>query len=279
MSYKTILVHLTDMRRQANLVDVATSVAGQDNARLVGLCVVPPIVVIAGAEGGPPVIIEEHRTAYRSQMARLRDSFEAATRAQTYQAEWREADPGYADAATLIIDQGRSADLIIAIQTDPEWQYSAQLEAPERLVLESGRPVLLIPKSGTFSSPAKRVVVAWNGKREAARAVFDALPLLQQAKDVVVLWVDPQKDGDMAGDLPGVDICQALDRHGVNCETTQTIRPSTDVGDALLSAVRSHAADLLVMGCYGHSRLREFVFGGASRYVLQHMLVPVLMSH
>ena len=109
--------------------------------------------------------------------------------------------------------------------------------------------------------------------------MFDALPLLKKASEVIVVWINPQEDGEAAGDLPGVDICTALARHGVQCEATQNIRPSANVGATLLSTVKNNAADMLVMGCYGHSRLREFVFGGATRHVLESMTVPVLMAH
>ena len=279
MSYKTILVHLADVRRQEDLLETAVTLARQNNAHLIGLCVLPPIMVIPGGDSGPAIVIEEHRTVFRADMAKLRAGFEAATNGQSFPAEWFEADAGYGKTVDIVIDRGRTADLLVAAQPDPEGAAASQLDAPERLVIESGRPVLLVPLTGRQTAAGKRVVVAWNGRREAARAVFDAMPLLKQADEVIVLWVNPQNEGDAAGDLPGVDICRALARHGVKCSATQNIRPAADVGNTLLSTVKSQGGDLLVMGCYGHSRLREFVFGGATRHVLQHMDVPVLMSH
>ena len=198
---------------------------------------------------------------------------------QTFASEWREADAAYDSAVTQLLEHGRCADLIVTSQKDSEWLYSEALEEPDRLVVESGRPVLLLPKSGEIHDFGKRIVVAWNGLREAARAVFDALPLLKKAGEVIVVWINPQEDGETAGQLPGIDICTTLARHGVKCEATQNIRPSADVGETLLSTVKNNAADLLVMGCYGHSRMLEFVFGGATRHVLHHMAVPVLMAH
>ena len=279
MSYKTILVHMADVRRQPALLGTAVTLARQNNAHLVGLCVLPSIIVVPGGESGPAIVIEEHRTAFRADMTKLRAGFEAATKGQSFPAEWCEIDARYDPVVNAVIDHGLTVDLIVAAQPDPKGAASNQLDAPERLVIESGRPVLLVPHAGRQTTPAKRVVVAWNGRREAARAVFDAMPLLQQADEVIVLWVNPQKEGDAAGDLPGVDICRALARHGVKCSATQNIRPSADVGNTLLAAVKAQGGDLLVMGCYGHSRLREFVFGGATRHVLKHMDVPVLMSH
>jgi nucleotide-binding universal stress UspA family protein len=112
-----------------------------------------------------------------------------------------------------------------------------------------------------------------------ARAVFDALPLLQRAKEVRVIWVNPQSEGELVQDIPAADICTALARHGVKCEATQAVQPRTNVGQTLLAQAKDCAADLLVMGCYGHSRLREFVLGGASEHILRHMSIPVLMAH
>jgi nucleotide-binding universal stress UspA family protein len=102
---------------------------------------------------------------------------------------------------------------------------------------------------------------------------------LRRAREVKVVWVNPQRESDVAGDVPAADICTALARHGVKCEATEAVRPHANVGQTLLQQVQSQGADLLVMGCYGHSRFREFVLGGASEHVLRHMTVPVLMSH
>jgi nucleotide-binding universal stress UspA family protein len=280
MFYKTVLVHLHDARRAKSVLGAAVPLARNHGSHLIGLAVVPPVIVIPSVDAGASaVVIEEHRTAYRAEMAALKAMFEEATRDQTFAAEWREVDAAYDDATRIVTEHGRCCDLVIASQKDAEWPYSEQLEAPDQLVIECGRPVLLVPKTYEPSEIGRRVVVAWNGRREATRAVFDALPLLQAAQDVIVVWVNPQQEGEKAGDLPGFDICAALARHGVRCEATQNIRPSVDIGNTLLDTVKAQAADLLVMGCYGHWRVREFVFGGASRHVLEHMVVPVLMSH
>ncbi len=125
----------------------------------------------------------------------------------------------------------------------------------------------------------ERVLAAWNARREAARAVFDALPILQRAKEVRVVWVNPQSERELAQDIPAADICAALARHGVQCQAVEEERPHIGVGETLLACAKDYEADLLVTGCYGHTRLREFVFGGASRHVQEHMSIPVLMSH
>jgi nucleotide-binding universal stress UspA family protein len=126
----------------------------------------------------------------------------------------------------------------------------------------------------------ERVLVAWNAAREAARAAYDALPILQRAREVRVVRVNPQSEREPAQDLPASDICAALARHGVRCGAApEQIAPSTGVGETLLACAQDWKADLLVMGCYGHTRLRELILGGASRHVLSRMTIPVLMSH
>jgi nucleotide-binding universal stress UspA family protein len=120
------------------------------------------------------------------------------------------------------------------------------------------------------------VLVAWNGSREAARAAHDALPLLQQADQVHVLAINPGAD---AGDIPTAEISQHLARHNVRVEASQLVAKDLDVGDVLLSRAADLGSDLIVMGAYGHTRLRETILGGATKHLLAHMTVPVLMSH
>jgi nucleotide-binding universal stress UspA family protein len=152
---------------------------------------------------------------------------------------------------------------------------------PPVVIIPTGMPGA--PDTMVIEGPQRdvgdRVLVAWNAHREAARAVFDALPLLQRVREVRVIWVNPQSEGELVQDIPAADICTALARHGVKCEATQAVQPHTNVGQTLLAQAKDCAADLLVMGCYGHSRLREFVLGGASEHILRHMSIPVLMAH
>jgi nucleotide-binding universal stress UspA family protein len=123
------------------------------------------------------------------------------------------------------------------------------------------------------------VVIAWNSAREAARAVHDAMPLLIAAEAVTVLTIDPREGPQGHGELPGADISLHLARHGVKAQVERTVSADLPVGEVLLSRLADLGADLLVMGAYGHSRMRELLLGGATRSLLQSMTVPVLMSH
>jgi nucleotide-binding universal stress UspA family protein len=284
MSYKTILVHLNDEHRLPGLLAAAIGIAKSESAHLVGLSVLPPIIIIPGIEGDGGTVIDDHREAYRGAMVRMHSAFAAAVQKDPgLSHEWVELDCENENplgiAGTVAVKAARCADLVIAARDNPSWSLSGHLDLAEPLVLESGRPVLVIPGTSSSQAVPKRIVVAWNGRREAARAAFDALPFLQKAEAVNVVWIDHERDNIDAKDRAGMDLCAALARHGVRCEAST--RPSSrgDAGAALLATVDALDADLLVMGCYGHSRLREMILGGASRHVLQHARVPVLMSH
>jgi nucleotide-binding universal stress UspA family protein len=278
--YKTVLIHLNDERRAGQLIDAAAHIADRHSAHLIGLFVVPPSVVgpftrVAGR------LVQGGRQAFRDEASRIRAAFEVATAGRPVVAEWRTIEPSHdhPGCAEAVIEQARAADLVVTSQSDPSWEYSVLLDFPERLALESGRPTLVVPHAGRFPHWGRRVLVAWNGKREAARAVFDALPVLKEAEAVRVLWVNPGNEPGASTGLTAVEIAAALARHGVKCETAQSVTAGLEVSDDLLSRLADFGADLLVMGCYGHSRFREMVLGGASRGILAHATVPVMMSH
>jgi nucleotide-binding universal stress UspA family protein len=279
MSYKTILLHCNDQRRIARLLSPALALADRFQSHLIGLSVVPPISVITnGAIDAPPIIIDAHCELYRQENAVMRRQFEEAIAGKSLTAEWRDADAGPFGVVDVVLDHGRAADLIVASQTDSEWATSEWLDVADRVAAESGRPTLIIPNASVRNRIGSRVLIAWNGGREAARAAFDALPILKQAAATKVVWIDQETDGDVEPER-GQEICQALLRHGVKCGKTERVTSQAGVGETLMAQAEGFDADMLVMGCYGHSRLREFVFGGATRYALQKMGIPVLMSH
>jgi nucleotide-binding universal stress UspA family protein len=279
MSYKTILAHCNDKERLGRLLGVAAPLAAAFGGRLVGVSIIPPIAVIpAGVPGATDVIvIDQHAKAYQAENPAMKRAFEEAARAHNVAADWHEADAGSSTVARVVIGHARTADLIVALQTAPDWKGSLDLDIVDRLALESGRPVLIVPNTGSHRAIPKRIVVGFTDRREATRAVFDALPLLQCADKVTVIEVDP-KPGPEIAEIRGA-LCATLSQHGVSCELETAPSRHGNVGDALLACCERTRADLLVMGCYGHSRLREFILGGASRHLLACMTLLVLMSH
>ena len=278
MDYKTIIVHVNDATRLSRLLEPATALGALFKAHLIGLSITPPVKIIpAGMPGAPDtIILDEHCKTYRAQNPAMKAVFEQAAAGRSVAAEWREGEAGSRSVAACVLDYSRAADLVIAAQAHLGWADSWHMDIADRLALESGRPVLLVPNEGTQPSVDKRIILAWNGRREAARAVFDALPLLRQAESVSLVQVDPvQEDEAGAFDF----LLDTLDRHGICCGSQVIKSTDGNVGAALLGHCKSADADLLVMGCYGHSRLREIVFGGATRHVLASTTLPVLMSH
>jgi nucleotide-binding universal stress UspA family protein len=278
--YKSILLHCNDKRRINTLLAYAVNLAEMFEAHLRALSVVPPPMVTTTVPGGPIAVIDAHCDVYRADNPEMKAMFEEATRGRDLVAEWRDAEADGYPVLDVVLRYGRTADLVVVGQTEREWWGSHYLDVADRLPVEAGRPVLIIPKSPSpADSLGKRILVGWNARREAARAAFDALPILQKATEVRVVCVNPQSEQEAAQALPTADICASLARHGVKCEGAEEVKPRRSVGETLLACAQEFGADLLVMGCYGHTRWREFILGGATRHVLSYATLPVLMSH
>jgi nucleotide-binding universal stress UspA family protein len=277
MAYKTILIHCNSAKRVGALLAPTLTLADAFQSHVVGLSVVPPVTVVAtGAIEAPPLIVDAHCDQYRQEVPAMRRQFEEAMLGRPVTSEWRDLDADAFGVLNVVLEHGRAADLIVASQTDDDWPASQWLDVADHAAVESGRPVLVIPNGRVSAAIGGRVLVAWNGGREATRAVFDALPILKRATAVKVVSV---AETDEPSQQLGSDICTALARHGIKANKTERIAAATGAGPALAAEATGFDADLVVMGCYGHSRLREFVFGGATRHFLGKMHVPVLMSH
>ncbi len=275
MALTSILLHVGDEKASEDRLRVASSLAREFGARLTALYAMPPVdmSVMYGLERVPE-LVESYRQGIRDRAKQVEAAFWSRVEQDGLTGEWR-CEEG--DAISLVTLHARYADLAVVGQRSPdELAMSPNTNVPEHVVLGAGRPTLVVPYIGGRATIGQRILVAWNGSREAARAVNDALPLLERAGRVVVLAVDPKK---AAGRIPGADIAAHLARHGVRAEATQTPSGGIGIGDALLSRAADIDCDLIVMGAYGHSRVREFVLGGATRHILDHMTVPVLMAH
>ena len=277
MTYKTIAVWL-DSRRSAP-ADAAILIAQTFEAHLTALNHIdstrlPPYI---RAHLGEEIARQQMRVAETAAEDRGR-GFEAIARREGLGSV--EVRKLAGDPVTGLAISARYADLLVLGQPDPE-----KLDSPDdrdfadRTVLAAGRPTLLIPYAGSFPVIGTHAVVAWSATRESARAVADALPLLKRAKRVTVIVGDAKPSFNGHGQTPGADIALYLARQGVKVEVSQEQTAGLDVGSLLLSRISDLGADLLVMGAYGHSRVRELVLGGVTRTILREMTVPVLMSH
>jgi nucleotide-binding universal stress UspA family protein len=173
----------------------------------------------------------------------------------------------------------RNADLIVVGEPRPEESGMDEVALVEAAFMDTGRPALVVPYVGARALPPERILVAWDGSREAARAVHDALPLLHQAEEVVILIVDAGKLGPRFGPQPGAGILAHLERHGVAVRVKAVESGNAAIVGLILMQAAAEKADLLVMGGYGHSRLREMILGGVTRHMLERMSLPVLFAH
>ena len=280
MKYKTILVHLDHSDRSPARAALAARWARVHESHLVGLLptgtcdgVIPADAIPTGTTDFIAESADYLRRRAESISRDFRESI-AATGALSY--EVRLVDGATIDA---VVQHGRASDLVVLGQDDASSAADVSVHGlAGHVLMEVGRPVLIVPSAGQFEGVARNAVVAWNGSRESAVALHAALPALRCASRVtLVSFRHPNEEDDDR--KPSVaDMLQFLSRHGIHATFERNIT-DIDVADALLSRVSDLGADLLVMGGYGHSRLRELVLGGVTRQLLAKMTVPVLMAH
>jgi nucleotide-binding universal stress UspA family protein len=279
MALKNLLVIVDPGKQTTVRIDAALLLASRFGAHLTGLFVIAPPLLpgYVAPELSQELIDMERQLAQDAADRAALDFRSRVERAGTGErAEWR-LDHGDPDQVAGLA--ARYADLIIVGQIDPDRDRNIPAFHPEDILLAGGRPVLMVPYAGNVASLGERIVIAWNGSREAARAVNDALPLLETANRVTVLVINPETGFDGPEAEPGADIALHLVRHGVKADVDRVSARGMDPADLLLNYVADNSADLLVMGGYGRSRLRELVLGGFTRHILRHMTLPVLMSH
>lgn len=279
MSYKTILVHVDQSEHTASRVRIAAEIAVMENAHLIGAAMtgISRFAYQDGESGLAGTMLANHADSIYQHANDALALFEnIAAKAGAMSCEKRLLND---DAHGGLCLQAGFCDLIVLGQIDPDETFASTLsDLPEHVVLNGGRPVLIVPHSGRFDGSYNRILVAWDGSREATRALTDAIPLLRRAKNVTVALLNPDVGAETHGEQPGADIALFLARHDIRIEVMQQ-KTDIDVGNALLSLVTDLGSDLIVMGGYGHTRFREALLGGVTRTVLQTMTVPVLMSH
>lgn len=273
---RSVLVHLDASPRSAERLRLARTLAATQGATVSALFAVTPIYLDAAlaytADANTAALLQEAEAAQRRS---ARAVFEAEAARHGPPLHW--AEPTTGPASSDFAAQALYADLVLLGQrdrTDP-LAYGVPADFVQSVLIESGRPALVVPFAGTFTDVGREILVAWKPTRESARAVSAALPLLQQAQRVhVVSW---DEGGAAPAAASGLEAY--LHAHGVQVQRfVQGPMPQAP-GEALLSLASDVGADLLVMGCYGHTRTREFLLGGATRTVLESMTLPVLMAH
>lgn len=266
MSLKNILVHFDSSRQAAARLNLAINLAEKHRASVTALYIVTH------------KYYEPQHADAEARTASVQAGFNAVTAGSEVAAELLIVDWQVTGVAVseVIISHAHYSDLVIVGQADPkETDNEALSDLPERVILGSGRPVLIVPYTGSYTELGQRALVAWKSGRESTRAVNDAIPLLSMANSVNVLVVNSADSDKSEGDR----LCSHLARHSIKAKTEQTTAIGISIGDVLLNRASTESSDLLVMGAYAHTRLGTFTIGDVARHILKHMTLPVLMSH
>jgi len=272
---KDIVVNLGVGQRKGSAGDYAVSVANALEAHITAIAFAyDPIDLVSQLGYVATEVMREQWRDYRGEAQAVLDRFLEVASRTGISAEPLMLNTSFASAGDRFGRIARRFDLIVVNQAEPEGGEKAIIESA---LFDSGRPVIIVPYIQTAPLKLDHVMICWDGSRPAVRAIADAMPLLELAPRVEVVIVGNERGKQ--DEVEGADMGRHLARHGLNLEVKRITRGEIDVANTLLSHAADSGADLVVMGGYGHSRLREFVLGGVTHSMLRSMTVPVLMSH
>ncbi|WP_312943852.1 universal stress protein [Agrobacterium sp.] len=280
MSYKTILTVLDSTQNAAKVSEFAIALANKFSSHVIGLHMetMAAVPVVAPMEIPDPASIQAIQDIAQKETKEIARIFEQKLSENGVSHEWRSfvSSVGYTSASA--VDSARCTDIVIAGQSDSSSLSDSRSDI-ESFLFESGRPVLLVPYILTEPKPIKRVLIAWNGSREATRAAFDALPFLKEAESVEIFTVDPPETATQSPAMAGAELAATLARHGVKVTVaTKATSGTLSAHAAIENRLSDDSIDLLVMGAYTHSRWWEMLFGGVTRTLLDSMTALTLLS-
>ncbi len=278
---KDILVHLDDSEACSHRIRTAISLATKHDAHVHGIALrIKSTISAYIGEALPNGFQEAQREAVEESARKAIEAFETAAREAGISYDTGTIDKSAAKAPAELAFHARHSDLTVLAQTDHAKDgASFNTALMEAALFESGRPIYLVPYVGKKIQPVKTAVVAWDGGAKAARTVNDAIPLLQDREEVIILVINADERQGAHGKEPGADIAGHLAHYGINAKIERETVKDIDIDKAILNFLADSGADLLVMGAYGHSRLREKAFGGVTQNILKEMTTPVLMSN
>lgn len=279
MSYKTILACLTSEFSATHLLPAACGLARKFDAHLIGLHTLEALVPYSGiAIAAGDVMLGEFSRRVAEEDRKIEQLFKAAADQAGCAAEWRSRAARSPEAADELLESATRSDLILALLPDRQQERFDQTGFQKELVVNSGRPVLLLPDDWGGKPAGTRVLAAWNGSRESARALHDGLPFLKRAAFAELVTIQEPHHRSAEFDTEGHEIARVLSRHGVTVDVRQIKDGEHEAGIRILMEAASQDCDLVIMGGYGHSRLHRLIFGDASEHVLKEARIPVLMS-
>ncbi|MFD2053758.1 universal stress protein [Mesorhizobium calcicola] len=276
MRFKTIVAILQNEQDAERVLDCAVPLANRFQSHLIGIHAETLPVPYTSATGFPDTeFLQVSADMNRERAEKLQAIFLKYIENSGLSFEWRSLESFSGDSALTGISSVRAADLIIAAQRETGGDPSADVDT---LVYDAGRPVLVVPHAGPLVTTFKHVLLAWNGSKEAARAAFDALPFIIEAEKTDILVIDPPDTLDESPEAAGADIASALSRHGANVSVSVQRSGGNSIDDIIQTRIAETGADLLVLGAYSHSWLRQLLFGGVTRTVLRTAQVAAFLS-
>ncbi|AZO55108.1 MAG: universal stress protein [Mesorhizobium sp.] len=276
MRFKTIVAILQNEQDAERVLDCAIPLASRFESHLVGIHAEALPVPYTSATGFPDTeFLQVSADMNRERAGKLQAVFLGRIEDSGLSFEWRSLESFSGDSALTGISSVRAADLIIAAQRETGGDPSADVDT---LVYDAGRPVLVVPHAGPLVTTFKHVLLAWNGSKEAARAAFDALPFIIEAEKTDILVIDPPDTLEESPEAAGAEIASALSRHGATVSVSVQKSGGSSVDDMIQNRIAETGADLLVLGAYSHSWLRQLLFGGVTRTVLRTAQVAAFLS-
>ncbi|UVK53146.1 universal stress protein [Mesorhizobium sp. AR02] len=276
MRFKTIVAILQNEQDAERVLDCAIPLASRFESHLIGIHAEALPVPYTSATGFPDTeFLQVSADMNRERADKLQAVFLRRIEDSGLSFQWRSLESFSGDSALTGISSVRAADLIVAAQRETGGDPSADVDT---LVYDAGRPVLVVPSAGPLVTTFKHVLLAWNGSKEAARAAFDALPFIIEAEKTDILVIDPPDSLDESPEAAGAEIASALSRHGANVSVSVQESGGTSIDDMIQNRVAETGADLLVLGAYSHSWLRQLLFGGVTRTVLRTTQVAAFLS-
>lgn len=280
MGYRTILAVMDTAENARTLGEFTTSLANSFSAHVIGLHMeaFAAVPLVAPMEMPDPATVQAMQEVAQKETSDISAIFERKMASEGVSHEWRSFVSSIGYSSNSAVQSARCADIVVVRQTKAAAMSDSRAEF-DSFLYESGRPVLLVPHVLQQPKPIERVLVAWNGSREATRAVFDALPFMIVAKSVEIFTVGREEGDDQSDTLAGTEIASTLARHGINVSvTSQEKAHGMSAEKAIEQRLFDNSIDLLVMGAYGHSRWWEMLFGGVTRSVLDKTTALTLLS-
>lgn len=279
MDFKNILIHLDHSNGCQNRLTTAFDIATTFGAKLNGLFVVPDYVVPSYVEA--QISVDLITDVTEKAIARAKEKLAEYQKLADDAGISMESQVVEGQVIPILREHSKYSDLLLLGQDQPDDPDNASYGLADALLFEGGCACLVVPHSGKLAAPGKRVLLTWNASRESARALREAMPFLTRAESVVVLSSEPDDGNDdiARGHPHAQELSRLLESHGIDSVSSGISDPDISASDAIIGQAADMNADLIVMGAYGHARLREIILGGVTRDLLKQSSVPLLLAH